>query len=123
MLVYSFGSGSLTSCINRCFLKKERKIAMAKFIVFWSENKKGKRKFRIASKRKGDNQKEKERARTLVLSSGEYCPFCHEMVAKGDPEGENIPGSDGKKRQHRACSGRFAVAQGENTGHCEAANL
>lgn len=56
---------------------------------------------------------------TSIPSSGKYCPYCNKMVAKCDPDGEDIPGSNGKKR-HKSC--RLAVAQGKNTELCEITN-
>lgn len=40
---------------------------------------------------------------TEIKSSGKFCPYCHIMIANGDPNGEGVPGSNGKERRHKVC--------------------
>ena len=59
---------------------------------------------------------------TSIPSSGKYCFLCNEMVANGDPDGEDVPGSGGNERRHQSCV-RSAIARGKNTELRETANL
>jgi hypothetical protein len=97
---------------------------MSRFFILMDENGRRKRKFRIVSPKKKNKKssKEEERTKTSILSSEKYCPCCHVTVANGDPDGEDVPGSNGEKRQHRFCVRRLAVARCRDTELREVAN-
>jgi hypothetical protein len=73
---------------------------------------------------KGNRQKNGTTAagkKSLIPSSGKDCPYCHIIVANGDPDGENIPGDDGRRR-HKSCA-KLAVARSKDTELRRTVNL
>jgi hypothetical protein len=73
------------------------------------------------TKRRSDNGGNTKKI--SVSPSGKYCSICNEMVGNGDPDGEDVPESNGKKRRHKSCVKRLAFLQSKNTESCKTANL
>jgi len=59
------------------------------------------RKLRKAPSYNGD------RSRKNAKLLREICPNCHIAIAIEDPNGESVPGTNGKERKHKICPKLF----------------